>query len=129
MQVILRALKKYGMILADNGSAWYLSGAPDSRWNNDDLHLLGNVPGSAFEAVDVSSLMVDANSGQARQYSACDVNHDGAVNVVDVQLSVNQILGRTGCINGDLNGDGSCSVVDLQRIVLAILGQGCRVGP
>jgi hypothetical protein len=129
VQVILRALKKYGMILADNGSAWYLSGAPDSRWNNDNLHLLGNVPGSAFEAVDVSSLMIDANSGQARQYSACDVNQDGAVNVVDVQLSINQILGRTGCINGDVNGDGSCSVVDLQRIVLAVLGQGCRVGP
>ncbi|MCW5977549.1 MAG: hypothetical protein KIT09_05710 [Bryobacteraceae bacterium] len=66
-QVILRALKKYGMILADNGSAWYMSGAPDSRWNNDDLHQLGNVLGSAFEAVDESSLMIDANSAQARQ--------------------------------------------------------------
>ena len=42
-QVILTALKKYGMILADNGSAIYLSGAPDSRWNNSDLHLLGSV--------------------------------------------------------------------------------------
>ena len=53
-QVILRALKKYGMILADNGSAWYISGAPDPRWNNDDLHNLGLIKGSDFEAVDVS---------------------------------------------------------------------------
>ena len=40
MQVILRALKKYGMFLADNGSAWYLSGAPDTRWDDDDLQSL-----------------------------------------------------------------------------------------
>ena len=66
VQVILRALKTYGMILADNGAAWYLSGAPDERWNNDILHELGQVRGSDFEAVDVSSLMVSPNSGQAR---------------------------------------------------------------
>lgn len=66
VQVILRALKKYGMILADNGSSWYLSGAPDDRWKNDDLHALDlYLHGSDFEAVDVSSLMVDPNSGQA----------------------------------------------------------------
>ena len=64
VQVILTALKKYGMILADNGSSWYLSGVPDERWNNDDLHEFSQIPGSAFEAVDVSSLMVDPNSGQ-----------------------------------------------------------------
>jgi hypothetical protein len=63
-QVILRALKKYGMILADNGSAWYISGAPDERWNNTVLHELDVVVGSDFEAVDVSSLMVNPNSGQ-----------------------------------------------------------------
>ena len=44
------------MIVADNGSNWYISGAPDSRWSNDDLHTLGRVPGSAFEVVDTSSL-------------------------------------------------------------------------
>jgi hypothetical protein len=64
VQVILTALKKYGMILADNGSSWYLSGVPDERWNNDDLHEFSQIPGSAFEAVDVSSLIVDPNSGQ-----------------------------------------------------------------
>lgn len=65
-QVILRALKKYGLILADNGSSWYLSGTPDERWNNEELHALDDfVTGSDFEAVDVSSLMVDPDSGQA----------------------------------------------------------------
>jgi len=66
VQVILRALKKYGMILADNGSAWFISGVPDDRWDNDHLHELQQVPGSAFEAVDVSSLMRDPHSGQIR---------------------------------------------------------------
>jgi hypothetical protein len=66
-QIILQALKRYGMILADNGSSWYMSGAPDSRWDNDDLHELGGIKGSNFEAVDVSSLMVDPDSGRARQ--------------------------------------------------------------
>jgi len=65
-QMILRALKKYGMLLADNGSAWYLSGAPDERWNNDVLRELQQVTGAAFEAVDTSSLMLDPNSGQVR---------------------------------------------------------------
>ena len=61
-QVILRALKTHGMVLADNGSAWFLSGVPDPAWNNSDLNLLRNVPGSAFEAVDVSSLTVSSTS-------------------------------------------------------------------
>ncbi len=66
-QVILTALKRYGMIVADNGSNWYISGAPDSRWNNDDLANLATIPGSDFEVVDTSSLMISANSGEARQ--------------------------------------------------------------
>lgn len=64
-QVILRALQTYGMMLADNGSAWFLSGAPHASWNNDELRELLQVKGSDFEAVDVSALMVDPNSGQA----------------------------------------------------------------
>jgi hypothetical protein len=66
-QVILRALQRYGMMLADNGSAWFLSGAPNSGWNNDALvSELRGVHGSDFEAVDVSSLLVSPDSGQAR---------------------------------------------------------------
>jgi hypothetical protein len=63
VRVMLQAFKDYGLILADNGSSWYISGAPDDRWNNDMLHEWDDIPGSAFEAVDVSSLMVDPNSG------------------------------------------------------------------
>jgi len=70
VQVILRAFKKYGIILADNGSSWYISGVPDERWDNDVLHELSRVTGNDFEAVDVSSLMVDPDSGQARQAAA-----------------------------------------------------------
>src|SRR5206468_5728196 len=66
-QIILRALKKYGMMIADNGSAWFISGAPDDRWNNTNLGDLRRVVGSSFEAVDVSSLMIDPSSGQAKQ--------------------------------------------------------------
>jgi len=66
-QIILRALKKYGMMIADNGSAWFLYGAPDSRWNNDDLHSLGAIHGSDFQVVDVSGLMISPDSGQATQ--------------------------------------------------------------
>jgi hypothetical protein len=55
-RAVLVALKRYGMILADNGSPWYISGAPNSHWNNDDLHTLGQVKGSDFEVVDTSKL-------------------------------------------------------------------------
>jgi hypothetical protein len=65
-QVILRALKTYGMFLADNGSPWFLSGAPNDAWDNDELRQLGQLKGSDFEAVDISSLMGDADSAQAR---------------------------------------------------------------
>ncbi len=65
-QVVLAALKTYGMILADNGAPWFISGVPDNRWNNDNLHELHQIPGSEFEAVDISPLMIDPNSGQAK---------------------------------------------------------------
>ena len=60
-QVILNALKKYGLILADNGSSMYLSGAPDDRWNNSDLHNLGNVFASDFEVIQMTPLYTGAN--------------------------------------------------------------------
>jgi hypothetical protein len=49
--IILQALKRYGLIVADNGSSWYITGAPDPRWNDEDLEQIKRVPGSAFEAV------------------------------------------------------------------------------
>jgi hypothetical protein len=55
-RVVLQALKTYGMILADNGSNWYVSGAPSPSWSNDQLHSLGRITGADFEVVDTSSL-------------------------------------------------------------------------
>ena len=55
--VVLRALKRYGVIVADNGSSWYITGAPDPRWNNEDLDQLKRVPGSAFEAVSTGPIL------------------------------------------------------------------------
>jgi hypothetical protein len=55
-RVVLRALQRYGMILADNGSPWYISGAPNPHWSNDQLHTLGRLTGADFEVVDTSSL-------------------------------------------------------------------------
>jgi hypothetical protein len=50
-RIVLVALKRYGMLVADNGSSWYITGAPDPRWSNDQLHTLGRVKGSEFEVV------------------------------------------------------------------------------
>ncbi len=55
-RIVLTALKRYGMILADNGSPWFISGAPDRGWDNDALHTLQQVPGSAFEVVETAGL-------------------------------------------------------------------------
>jgi hypothetical protein len=49
--VILRALKRYGMLVADNGADWFISGATDTGWDDEDLDQLKTVPGRAFEAV------------------------------------------------------------------------------
>jgi hypothetical protein len=55
-RVVLTALRRYGMILADNGSPWYVSGAPNPHWSNDALHSLSRLTGADFEVVDTSSL-------------------------------------------------------------------------
>jgi hypothetical protein len=66
VQVILQAMKTYGIILADNGSDWFISGVPDERWDNELLRELRQVRGADFEAVDVSSLMLYPDSGQVK---------------------------------------------------------------
>jgi len=55
-RVVLKALKRYGMVVADNGTSWYLTGAPDPAWDNDQLHTLGKVKGSDFRVVDTRNL-------------------------------------------------------------------------
>jgi len=59
MQVILRAFKKYGMIVADNVSNWYFSGAPDPRWNDDELSTLKVIKGSNFEVVEMGTIVTN----------------------------------------------------------------------
>ena len=56
-RVVLDALKKYGMIVADNGSNWFITGAADTRWNDTDLNQLKTVPGSAFEVVNTGEAL------------------------------------------------------------------------
>lgn len=65
-QVNLRALQQYGMMLADPGGAWFLSGTPNQLWKNDVLQELKRVKGSDFEAVDVSDEFVAHHSARAR---------------------------------------------------------------
>jgi hypothetical protein len=89
-RIILNALKKYGMIVADNGSNWYISGAPSgplpNGWDDDQLvSELWKVKGSNFEAVDVSSLMINPNSGQAK------VKPDAPSGLLASPFSVSQI--------------------------------------
>jgi hypothetical protein len=67
-QVILRALKKYGMVLADNGSPWFITGAPNSNWNAGRMaQEMRQINGSSFEAVEVASLMKGPNTGAVIQ--------------------------------------------------------------
>jgi hypothetical protein len=51
VRAILRAMMRYGMLVADNGSGWFVSGAPDSRWSDDELATLARVPSTAFEVI------------------------------------------------------------------------------
>jgi hypothetical protein len=66
-QTVLRTMKTYGLILADNGSNWYFQGTADTRWTYNQVDQLKAIPASAFVAVDESCLMISASSGQARQ--------------------------------------------------------------
>jgi hypothetical protein len=74
-QVVIRAMKTYGLILADNGSNWYFGGTTDSRWTFQMVDQLKQIPGSAFQAVDESCLMVAGNSGQAKQPGTAAYKH------------------------------------------------------
>ena len=55
-RIVAQAMKTYGMIVADNGSSWYVTGAPSPKWSNDQLHALGGLTGADFEVVDTSKL-------------------------------------------------------------------------
>ena len=65
----------------------------------------------------------------AQRGPSCDLNSDGVVNLIDVQLAVKQALGTASCDSPDLNKDGVCDKADVRRVVDAALGKGCRIGP
>jgi hypothetical protein len=69
-QVVLNAMKHYGLMLADNGSNWYFQGAAENGWSDTMISELKTVPAAQFDALDESSLMIDPNSAQARQTGA-----------------------------------------------------------
>ncbi len=79
VQVILQAFKTYGLILADNGGNWFISGVPDSNWDDEALDQLKGIRGYNFEAVDESSLMVNINSGQVATAAVTDLRVTQAV--------------------------------------------------
>jgi hypothetical protein len=87
--VILNALKKYGMIMADNGSNMYLSGAPDDRWDNNDLHALGQVTASDFEVIQMTPLYTQSNvpSGAAPQITSFTAGANSITAGTQVTLS------------------------------------------
>ena len=100
MQVILRAMKTYGIILADNGSNWYVSGAPDPRWNNDMLHTLDRLTGNDFEAVDTSLLMIDRNSGEAKTSTVTISGNAGIASAI-----LKYVDGNLKSVTADANGN------------------------
>jgi hypothetical protein len=92
-QVILKALQQYGMIMADNGSNMYISGAPDERWSNDDLHSLDQVTASDFEVVQMSPIYTQSNlpTGAAPVISSFTASANNVVAGTQVTLSWNVV--------------------------------------
>jgi hypothetical protein len=118
VQVILKAMKKYGIMLADNGSAWFISGQSDSRWNDSNLHTLTQVLGSNFEAVDATVLMIDPNSGAARQngVNVSVTPSSASLHVGHEQTFTATVSGATGgvawSVNDQPDGDSVVGTID-----------------
>ncbi len=127
-RVILTALKRYGMMVADNGSSWYISGAPDNRWNNDDLAQLARIPGSDFEVVNTSSLTVNPNSGAARQPAASTPTPtrqpSPTASPTPGSPIVTPTLPQTGGTGGSGANGGQAGIfgADMRVLLLLILG-------
>jgi hypothetical protein len=115
MQVVLTALKEYVMILSENGTSWFVSGAPDPRWNDDEMHQMTWLVGADFEAVDESSLMVDPNSAQAavpgtsiptgwvnivNKYSGKCLDMTGGPGITSVDQAPGDAVQQWGCNGG-----------------------------
>jgi IPT/TIG domain len=119
-QVILNAMKKYGLILADNGSSMYISGAPDDRWGNDDLHNLGAVTASDFEVLQLSPLYTSSNvpSGPAPQITNFNASSTSVSSGTPVTLSW-QVSGASYVIVSPIVGATRGSSVSLSPTATA----------
>jgi M6 family metalloprotease-like protein len=95
--------------------------AAGSSWTDPSTALTLNV-----QSATAAGMTVVVSIGGT--FSACDLNQDGSTNVVDVQASVNRVLGVVACTTGDIDGNGTCNVVDLQRVVNAVLTGTCTLG-
>jgi hypothetical protein len=107
-RIILQALKDYGMILADNGSSWYLSGESSPLWDNDDLHSLARVVGSNFEAVDLKPMVsqLSASAGPAgSSVTIVGVNFSGGAGQTQV------FFGSTQATSFTINSDSSITAI------------------
>lgn len=126
-QAILNAMKKYGIILADKGASWFIGGVPDSRWNDDVLHLLTNVTGANLEAVDESSLLVNSDSGQAQQPGTgpSGILTNQWVNLLSENSG--KCLAITGSSPGSTVDQQSCSTASTQRFVLTPVSGGYKI--
>jgi len=85
--VVLAALKRYGMILADNGSNWFISGAPDDRWNNDQLATLSRIKGSDLEVVQMGPVHTSDPTGAAPAITIFTANPATIVNGASTVLT------------------------------------------
>jgi hypothetical protein len=122
-RAVLRALQAYGMILADNGSPWFLSGVPDERWDNDALQTLRRVVGSDFEAVDVSSLIVQPDSGRASSSEASDPDGEGKPIPADLYVDGSNATGHEdGSIDAPFTSIQAAIDAAVEGMTIAVAG-------
>jgi len=115
-QVILQALKKYGIIMADNGSSMYLTGAPDDRWDNDDLHILSSLTASDFEVMQMNPV-----------YTASNVPQGNAPQIASFTASPNSIsAGGSVTLNWSVSG---ASYLIISPDVAAVRGTSVSLNP
>jgi hypothetical protein len=138
--------KSSGFVKMWNGTAWSQLG---SALNADSINgsvegislaVNGTVPTAIWGELSYGNLRqvytkqwngtawTGASSGAQPVQVSCDVNGDGVVNGIDVQLAINQALGVSPCTTADLQQTGVCTVVDVQRVINASMGGTCRIG-
>ena len=105
-------------------------GTQSARGTNLQRPLIEDAP-PFIQSADPTKLpsgLVDSVAPRPVTVSRCDLNGDGAVNVVDAQIAISQVLGMTPCTSADLVGDKKCDLRDLQRVINASIGGTCQVG-